>query len=286
MENRNTILNELKAISPVVAEAGFRNVYEVPAGYFEALPGRMLELLKGAEGEVSPVLPEKKDNPYQVPQGYFDNFAASLLQRIKAGEAQSAKEELETLSPLLSGLGKKMPFSTPDNFFEELSDNAVAGAKAIDFVNVELENLSPLMRSLKDKQVYEAPAGYFDQLPQQILQKVKSQPAKVVSMNFTRKVVRYAAAAVVAGLVVVAAWLYVGNGSGTEEQAIAGLEQISDDALESFMETDQGTSGDATMLAVNSEINPEDLKEMLVDISDEELEKYADQYIAKDNLTN
>lgn len=285
MENRNTILNELKAISPVVAEAGFRNVYEVPAGYFEALPGRMLELLKGADGEFSPVLPEKKDNPYQVPQGYFDNFAASVLQRIKAGEARSAKEELETLSLLLSGLGKKMPFSTPDNFFEELSDNAVSGAKAIDFVNVELENLSPLMRSLKDKQVYKAPAGYFDQLPRQIVQKVKSQPAKVVSISFTRRVVRYAAAAVVAGLVVVAAWLYVGNGSGTGE-SLVGIEQISDDALESFMETDQDTPGDATMLAVNSEINPEDLKEMLVDISDEELEKYADQYIAKDNLTN
>jgi hypothetical protein len=287
MENRNTILNELKAISPVVAEAGFRNVYEVPAGYFEALPGRMLELLKGAEEEVSPVLPEKKDNPYQVPQGYFDNFAASVLQRIKAGEAKSAKEELETLSPLLSGLGKKMPFSTPDNFFEELSDNAVSGAKAIDFVNVELENLSPLMSSLKDKQVYEAPAGYFDQLPQQILQKVKLQPAKVVSMNFTRRVVRYAAAAVVAGLVVAAAWLYIGN-SGTEE-SIVGSEQISDDALESFIENQNSVSlAETTILAANTnaEIDEEDMKDMLADVSDEELQKYVDQYNAKDNLTN
>jgi hypothetical protein len=288
MENRNTILNELKAISPVVAEAGFRNVYEVPAGYFEALPGRMLELLKGAEEEVSPVLPGKKDNPYQVPQGYFDNFAASVLQRIKAGEAKSAKEELETLSPLLSGLGKKMPFSTPDNFFEELSDNAVAGAKAIDFVNVELENLSPLMSLLKDKQVYEVPAGYFDQLPQQILQKVKSQPAKVVSMSFTRKVVRYAAAAVVAGLIVAAAWLYVGNGSGAGE-SLVGIEQISDEGLESYIENQSSVSPAETMVLAdntNAEIDEEDMKDMLADVSDEELQKYVDQYNAKDNFTN
>lgn len=284
MENRNIILNELKAISPVLAEAGFRNVYEVPAGYFEALPGRMLGLVKGAEGEDSPVLPAKKDNPYQVPQGYFDNFAASLLQRIKASEAKSAQEELETLSPLLSGLGKKMPFSTPENFFEELSENAVSGAKAIDFVNVELENLSPLMSSLKDKQVYEAPAGYFDQLPEQVLQKVKSQPAKVVSMNFTRKVVRYAAAAVVAGLIVTAAWLYIGNGNTGKN--IAGIEQISDEALESFMESQDVAPAETTLLAVNAEINPDDLKEMLVDVSDEELEKYVDQYSANENSTN
>jgi hypothetical protein len=287
MENRNTILNELKAISPVVAEAGFRNVYEVPAGYFEALPGRMLGLLKDAEGEVSPVLPAKKDNPYQVPQGYFDNFATSVLQRIKADEAQSAKEELETLSPLLSGLGKKMPFSTPDNFFEELSDNAVAGAKAIDFVNVELENLSPLMSSLKNKQVYEAPAGYFDQLPQQILQKVKSQPAKVVSMNFTRRVVRYAAAAVVAGLIVAAAWLYIGTGK--EESSLVGIEQVSDEGLESYIENQSSVSpAETTVLAVNTnaEIDEEDMKDMLADVSDEELQKYVDQYNAKDNFTN
>lgn len=287
MENRNTILNELKAISPVVAEAGFRNVYEVPAGYFEALPGRMLELLKGAEEEVSPVLAEKKDNPYQVPQGYFDNFAASVLQRIKADEAKSPKEELETLSPLLSGLGKKMPFSTPDNFFEELSDNAVAGAKAIDFVNVELENLSPLMRSLKDKQVYEAPAGYFDQLPRQILQKVKSQPARVVSMSFTRKVVRYAAAAVVAGLVVAAAWLYIGNGK--EESGLVGIEQISDEGLESYIENQSSVSPAETMVLAdntNAEIDEEDMKDMLADVSDEELQNYVDQYNAKDNITN
>lgn len=287
MENRNTILDELKAISPVVAGAGFRNVYEVPAGYFEALPGRMLGLLKGAEGGISPVLPAKKDNPYQVPQGYFDNFAASVLQRIKADEAKSAKEELETLSPLLSGLGKKMPFSTPDNFFEELSDNAVAGAKAIDFVNVELENLSPLMSSLKDIQVYEAPAGYFDQLPRQILQKVKSQPAKVVSMNFTRKVVRYAAAAVVAGLVVAATWLYIGNGK--EESGLVGIEQISDEGLESYIENQSSViPAETAVLAVNTnaEIDEEDMKDMLADVSDEELQKYVDQYNAKDNITN
>ena len=287
MENRNTILNELQAISPVVAKIGPGNVYEVPAGYFEALPDRMLGLLKDAEGEVSPVLPAKKDNPYQVPQGYFDNFAASVLQRIKAGEAKSAKEELETLSPLLSGLGKKMPFSTPDNFFEELSDNAVAGAKAIDFVNVELENLSPLMSSLKDKQVYEVPAGYFDQLPQQVLLQVKSQPAKVVSMNFTRKVVRYAAAAVVAGLVLAAAWLYIGNGK--EEPGLAGIEQVSDEGLESYIENQSSVSpAETTVLAANTntEIDEEDMKDMLADVSDEELQKYVDQYNAKDNFTN
>jgi hypothetical protein len=41
-----------------------------------------------------------------------------------------------------------------------------------------------------------------------------------------------------------------------------------------------------TLLASNTELNPEDLKEMLTDVSDEELEKFVDQYSAKENLTN
>lgn len=277
MESRNNIVNELKEISPVVAQIGFDNPYQVPAGYFEGLAQQILARVE------APVLPREKVNPYEVPQGYFDNFAANLLQRIKAEQASTAKEELETLSPLLSGLSKKTPFSMPEGYFEELTDNAVAGARAIDFVNEELENLSPLMSSLKGKNAYEVPTGYFDLLPQQVLQRVKSQPAKTVSM-FTRKVVRYAAAAVVAGLIMAAAWFFIGRNDIHEPQL--GMEQISDDALENFVETEMMAPTEASLIAANAEIEAEDLKDMLADISDEELQKYVDQFGAKEDITN
>lgn len=284
MDNRTTILNELKEISPVVAQIGFNTPYGVPAGYFEGLAGQVLARVKEEEGSAVLV---SKDNPYSVPQDYFEHFATNLLQRIKAGEASTAKEELEALSPLLSRLNKKMPFSTPAGFFDELTDNAVAGAKAIDFVNVELENLSPMMSSLKSKQSYQIPAGYFEQLPEQVLQKAKSQPAKVVSMNFARKAIRYAAAAVVAGLIITAAWLYFGTGNKATDTdpALAGIEQVSDEMLESYLENQLTT--ETTVLASNDDdIDADDLKDMLADVSDDELQKYIDQYGSKDILTN
>jgi hypothetical protein len=247
MENRNTILTELKEISPVVAQMGFQC-------------------------------------PYEVPQGYFEGFADTVLQRIKASEAASAREELETLSPLLSRLSKKMPFSTPPGYFDELSDNAVAGASAIEFVNVELENLSPLMSSLKNKAVYEVPAGYFENLPEQMLKQAKSQPAKVVRMNFARRAMRYAAAAVVAGLIIAAAWIYLGTNKSADGTSIAGIEQVSDEMLENYLETNLV---EAPVLASNSsEIDADDLKDILADVTDEELQKYVDQYGLKDIATN
>ncbi|WP_158085342.1 hypothetical protein, partial [Niastella vici] len=67
MENRKNILNELREISPVVAELGHQVPYTVPAGYFEGLAHQLLQLVKAGDAG-SPVLP-KANNPYQVPQG-------------------------------------------------------------------------------------------------------------------------------------------------------------------------------------------------------------------------
>jgi len=337
MNKRSDILNELASISPVVARisgelpyeapAGYFdslaarilerikaedvslptvlqgvrvNPFTVPAGYFENLPEQVLQRIKAGEEIIAPVLRAQPVNPYTVPAGYFEAFPAALLQRIKAEEAVSAQEELSALSPLLSGLNKQMPFHTPEGYFAELSDNAVSGAKAIDFVNEELENLSPVMAALKGKQVYEAPAGYFDALPGQLLDKVKAiQPAaKVVSIGFGRKWMRYAAAAVVVGIVAMSAWWLVGNSdkSGDPNRQVAkvksvtppDLDKVSDTELQDYLE-DESVPLPTDQLAVltKTDIGASDMKDMLSEVSDEEIQKYLEQNtIVKLNKTS
>lgn len=333
MENRTPILDELQSIAPAVAHNP-QTPYQVPAGYFEGLAGQMLQLVK-AEDMVPPVLQQAVNNPYTVPPGYFEQLAAQILQkvttpasnelpavlanagntpyaiptgyfegladtilnRVKAEQAGSAQEELELLSPLLNKIGKKSPFSMPAGYFEELPENAISGAKAIEFVNEELENLSPLMSSLKDKQVYHAPAGYFENLAGAVLNKVKEQqPAKVIKMGATRRVMRLAVAAVVAGFIGIAGWLYVGSNDkgATGTPPVAAVEtpavpqDISDAELQNYLEGE--TSALAGTLAVNtvsSDINATDMKDLLADVPDEDLQKYLDQFSnTKDILTN
>lgn len=320
MENRNTIVNELKELSPALAGLTPQTPYTVPAGYFEGLADQLLQRVKATGGEEIPAVLQQANKPtYEVPQGYFEGLATAILNRIKneaeetsasllsiknndtyqvpanyfdslpdiilqrakAEEAGSVKEELEILSPLLSGIGKKNPFSTPAGYFGELTENVVAGAKAIDFVNEELENLSPLMNSLKAVNVYEAPAGYFEQLPQQVLSKAKSQqPAKVVSMSFARKVMRYATAAVVAGVIFVGAWMYFG-GSKTPPTLVAekAVKTISDSSLLNYIESQELDLPEATAtLADNNEISENDMKDMFSAVSDEELQQYLEKY--------
>src|SRR5215813_1320631 len=98
MESRINILNELQEISPEVARISFLNPYKVPAGYFEELAEQILWKAKAGV------------NPYKVPDGYFEGLAEAVLKRVKAEGADTAGEELEILSPLLSKIGKKSPY--------------------------------------------------------------------------------------------------------------------------------------------------------------------------------
>ncbi|MFT3825710.1 MAG: hypothetical protein QM731_17450 [Chitinophagaceae bacterium] len=325
MNSRKTILDELQEVSPLVATISGVTPYKVPVGYFEGLATQALQLIQDKnstvlaplknspysvpqgyfeslagillqhiqQGDVtsSILTTEAGNNPYTVPAGYFDTLPAVILGRIKTEKATNAAEELEVLSPLLSKIGKKPPFSTPEGYFNELPDNASAGAQAIEFVNEELENLSPMMRSLQQQQAYKVPAGYFEALPQQLLQATQQQTAKVVSFSFTKRILRYAAAAVVAGLIITAGWLYTSNTSiPPDSNKLAAIEKIKqvvtdslhnfdDQDLQSFLENQEGALTENTAIASN-DLQPTDVQDMLGDVSDEELQQYLDQYTA------
>lgn len=289
----NNILQRVKgeevSISPALQQAN-NNPYEVPQGYFEGLANNILQRVKEEEVSLTPALQQANNNPYQVPQGYFDSLPQTILNRIKATATDNANEELEILSPLLSQLGKKMPFSTPAGYFNEVSEQAVAGAQAIDFVNVELENLSPLMQGLKRIMVYEVPAGYFNQLPGQVMKAIKGeQPAKVVTMSFTRRVLRYAAAAVVAGLIVTAGWFYLGNNGKIKPGDLADnfwqLESISDESLQKYLENLTPTPAETAVASTSvEELDANDMKDMLADVTDEDLQVYLEKYSTLKNI--
>lgn len=241
MESRTHILNELQAISPLVA----------------GIPPQV---------------------PYEVPAGYFDALAETLLQRAKAADAGSVSEELSIISPLLNKLDKKLPFHTPAGYFEEFPDNAMAGAMAIDFVQAALEKESPVLSSLKAINVYQLPAGYFEQFPATMLAKVESlqQPARVIPLH-KREIWRYAAAAVVAGMLAFSAWWFFQPTTITTPAPVAGLEKVSDSELEQYLSNQLTSFTETPVIADAGELSTDDMKDMMADVSDEELQKYLEQ---------
>ena len=83
--------------------------------------------LKALDSQLSPGV---NTNPYSVPDGYFEGLADRILARIKSDDV-SAEEEINSLSPLLAGLSRKMPFEVPADYFEETGGNLQAFTRRI-----------------------------------------------------------------------------------------------------------------------------------------------------------
>lgn len=292
MKHSVNILNELQEISLLVAQVGCSNPYSVPEGYFAGLPDQVLSRIRAGEEVLPPVLREASGHAYTVPAGYFDQLADTLLRRVKADDdSLSAEEELSVLSPLLSGIGKKIPFQAPAGYFAGLEDNVLSGTQALDAVNEELENLPPVLAGLQHTQVYSVPAGYFEQLPAVLLGKVQAtaKPAKVVSFG-RRRFMQYAAAAVVAGLIAVGAWYFTGTPGSTPGEAVASkVEKLSEDELRNYLETQSAPMPASDLLAVHNrpEMETSDLSGLLENVSDEEIQRYLEQnLVTQQTATN
>jgi hypothetical protein len=189
--------------------------------------------------------------PYEVPTGYFEGLSARIMLRIRLENAGSVKEELEIISPFLSGLSKEMPFSTPQGYFD---------------------TLTPGIRVA----------------PRQ----VERKPARVVKMFQPQRTFRMAAAAVTIGIIGIAAWFFMREPAKDQYATKTDVEvqkelknkvgELTESEMTHFIEGNTVlTAYDSTSL---EEINEDDVKLMLADIPDQELEKYLNQNSVKEKF--
>lgn len=223
-------------------------------------------------------------NPYSVPEGYFDGLAGEIIRRIRAMEAADANEELRHLSPVLSALSKDMPYQLPEGYFDTLSSsltNAVLhGEKA---VADELEAVSPLLGSLKKEMPFSTPAGYFTQ-EIRIPAEVRQPESKVVALG-VRNWFRYAAAAVITGVVALSALQFSGSSSTAvdpNKDAHAWVkkntEKINTENIEALLQLTTAPEELAPKNAIASaETGFKSAKELVKDIPEEEIREFLEE---------
>jgi uncharacterized protein YaiE (UPF0345 family) len=116
MDFSNEILNELRAISPLLAGIQKTNVFSVPEGYFNMLPDNIFDRVN-----TNYLFADKqqKKTDLTIPNGYFENLSSSILHKIKSLEDDYA-DEIKDLSPLLSSLKNQNVFNVPSEYFENL----------------------------------------------------------------------------------------------------------------------------------------------------------------------
>ena len=243
MTQNNNILQELKELESSLAGLAAQNIYSVPNGYFEGLAEQVLNRIRAMEvsnaaeelGYLSPILSNiSKQLPYAIPAGYFEGLEEKLLQTVrdssdylhKESFGQTATEELVTLSPLLSGLKKEMPYSVPQGYFENLAD---------------------------------------------VKTKVSKTETKVISLG-TQKWFRYAAAAVVVGVIATLSFMLINRDKVTaDEDSYAwvkkNIKKVSTEKIDEFI---QLTDEDKSVASIDIKI--EDVKELVKDVPENEIQ--------------
>ncbi len=222
--------------------------------------------------ELNSLLPfDKGPELYSVPEGYFEGFAQSVLQRLKF-DALSASEELGEIAPFLSSLPKKMPFSVPEGYFTESTEGLSDWVKE--------ESLPQFLQSTR-QMPFAIPEGYFESLPGVILKKVSPNEAKVIPISSSRKWMRYAVAAMVAGIIAVSSVLYFGNNnqpidpaSESYEWVAKNLKNVPNKELDDFINT---TYINSTSLANTKTVDKTELRKLLKDVPDSEITKFLEE---------
>jgi ribosomal protein L12E/L44/L45/RPP1/RPP2 len=124
MLERENILNELIAISPLVASVPRINVYRVDENYFDGIRAELQARII-ASNFTTP------QNYFDVPEGYFENLPTNILAKIKAQENNIVLTEMQKLSPTIAGIGNKNVYTVPQGYFEQLAMPSIVTAKLV-----------------------------------------------------------------------------------------------------------------------------------------------------------
>ena len=309
MYQQDYILQELKELSPTLANVGRINVFTVPDGYFDTLSNQVLPQLYAEDAANM-----KAIKVASVPEGYFENLAGNIMARIKKESMSDAAAETKSISELIAGIGNKNIFSVPQQYFDGLSNSLIAQTKIELFTSAssEINSISKLVAGIGYKNVYTVPQGYFDEISTNIIAQTKNSisskvaeetfaiselvacisnknvyaipqgyfdgmaeqikrrlftPAKVVSIKNRFSAFRYAAAAVVTGLIGLSAFFLLSKNNDknissapsaavmTEAKHILTtnsfdkeLSSVSDASIVSFLES-KGQNVEAALVA-------------------------------------
>lgn len=222
-------------------------------------------------------------------------------------EEKDTISELEDVSPLLLTAGKRMLFTIPSGYFETLTDITVVNClhvakgglmlKSGPFTvsqayfdklpyNIlqkvadagELHKIAPVLSSVNRQNLYTIPAQYFvNTLEFKSIIEKSAVRGKIISFAKTRKWFNYASAAIVAGILVMGAFLFTDNHERFNKDGVIDvhneLHKLSDEELSKYLDNVKSTMNLDQVTGVSDGDIP-DVEENLKAVSDEELKQY------------
>lgn len=154
-----------------------------------------------------------------------------------------------------------------------------------------MEEGKNILDQLKEssRELYKVPEGYFERFPEQMLRLVAGEDtnhgaekakvwsvetsttapsAKVVRGFFPKRFLRYAAAAAVIVAIAAGSWIWISKRNGGDVAQNSILQNVSDSEIVNYIESVPNLS---------TEVKEDDVKQLLADVPDAELQHYVEQ---------
>lgn len=251
----NDIANELREIIPNAQWTVLKPALTaIPAGYFEQLPGQVLQKVRAADVQeelamLSPLLAGiSKSFPLSVSPDYFRQLSQQILQTITTDTARQTQVVIEETPSTLEDMPKAFPMSAPVGYFDQLSAAVMARIADADRTTVtatdaqeELAALSPFLADMPKTMPFSVPAGYFDQLSTPIIADMAevSAPAAtpVIRRMTARRYFKWAVAACLIALVSVSTLLFTRENYHAANAMEKSLANISDQEIMEYLQS-------------------------------------------------
>lgn len=231
------------------------------------------------------------------------------------------QDELKALSPLLAAMEKVNVFSVPEHYFanlssqisnvitkandvpegyfENLADNILNRIKKESAISAseEIKYLSPALYATGNENVFTVPHSYFQNNVTGILSQMP-QPAKVVEMKKRPAFFKYAAAAVISGMIGLSVFsifdkktnseellpstsvVTTGEEKPTDSNFDKMLETVSDDEIVQYLENNGEDVNTALVASATEEGNLPGEEDYLLD------ENALDNFLNDNNIKN
>ncbi len=187
--------------------------------------------------------------------------------------------EMQSIAPSIAAIGIAMPYSVDAQYFESLPEILLEQAQFAD--NHIISNLP-----------YQVPPNYFDGLSTQLLNRIAAETtveapiqkttAKIVQFNQVKRWMSYAAAAILAGILITNAFLFTDKPNYSEYEKYrtldipSTLDLVSDADLNNYIQNNSHANGVEEMVVSESQALP-NLSENIELLSNENLDAYLQE---------
>lgn len=226
---------------------------------------------------ISPFLAEMEfTNPFSVPKGYFNTLPQVICETIRDTDK------------ILPEFENENPYQVPRDYFDQLSENILSTIKNTETpeneISIELEEIAPLINAISKVPVYQVPPGYFTQTHFIAPITKEKENTKIVPFTVAKKWIQYAAAAVVASILVTAAFLFTDKKNYLEFENqgqvdfSSELTKLKDEELETYLNSHEHIQNTIPEPILTEGQDIPDIENTSIQLlSDEELSHYLSE---------